>query len=53
VVKLTDELLEQLGREYEMKKTEEIYSGVYELDTFYEFLKRRMKELQHDTVLSA
>jgi hypothetical protein len=45
VVSLTDELLEQLGEEYEEKKTEEILSGVYEEDTFYIFVARKMKEL--------
>jgi hypothetical protein len=45
VVSLTDELLDQLGEEYDMKKTEEILTGVYENDTFYLFVVRKMKEL--------
>jgi hypothetical protein len=45
VVSLTDELLDQLGEEYEEKKTDEIITGVYEMDTFYIFVQRKMKEL--------
>lgn len=51
MVKLTDELLEQLGKEYEQKKTEEVYSGIYESDTFYQYLMKRLRELRHDTII--
>lgn len=42
---LTDELLEELANEYDNKKTEEIFSGIYEMDTFDIFVRRRLKEI--------
>lgn len=51
MVKLTDELLEQIGEEYEQKKNEEIFTGIYEKDTFYQYLMKRLRELRYDSVI--
>jgi hypothetical protein len=42
---LTDELLDEIGEEYDKKKTEEILTGVHEEDTFVVYLHKRLREL--------
>lgn len=46
-VRLTDALLEYLGRKYEEKKAGEIIDRIYENDTFISFVNQHLRSLQH------